>query len=145
MSGEPTLERIFGESEEEVIRLGSPAVVSLTALVVRTNVPRPAVIEENTDYFDATFHGGGDWMPIVLRSEDNPDEYLIVSGECRYYSALRDGVTELPVVVVTEEILDRVRPDVAEKVRSYALDAYEEALAYSRLIRLPGRITDERS
>ncbi len=143
MSVEPTLERIFGECDEEVSRLGTAAVVSMNALVIRKNIPRPAVIEDSTDFFEITFHGGDADAPVVMRSEQAPDSFVVLTGESRYYNAQRSGAEELPVVIVTEEILDRVRPEAERRLRSYALDAYEEALAYSRLICEYGLTTDE--
>ena len=134
MSGEPTLERIFGECDEAVSRMGTSAVLSMSALVIRKDVPRPVVIEDSTEFFELTFHGGDADAPVVMRSRNDPDEYVLLTGESRYYTALRCGAEELPVVIVTEEILEDVRPEVERRLRAYALDAYEEALAYSRLM-----------
>lgn len=111
-------------------------LISPDAIIPDENQPRtsPGDVQELAESIRAL----GVQQPLLVRPHhDQEATYILVAGERRYRAALEAGTTQLPCIVLNDEIDDPARRlivQITENIQRSDLDMMEVAHAIARLV-----------
>jgi len=125
------LSSLIGETkiESQKNKLG------ISEIVPNKYQPRKNFDEEILNDLVNSIKERGIIQPIIVRkSEDQISKYEIIAGERRWLAAQKDGLHEVPVVIIEADDLKSLEFAIVENVQRHDLNPLEEAQGYQRLI-----------
>jgi len=131
---------------EQVSEEGATSLVKLVPiehLTPNPDQPRKHFSQESLDELADSIRRHGLLQPLLVQ-EAEPDRYIIIAGERRYRAAQIAGLSQVPVIVRSQEDENtHLELSLVENIQREDLDPIEEAQAYARLMELTGA-TQER-
>ena len=109
--------------------------LAITDLVRNKLQPRKNFDKENLEGLTNSIRERGIIQPIIVReSENNKNEYEIITGERRWIAAQNAGLHDVPVVITEANDLKSLEFAIVENVQRHDLNPIEEANGYQKLI-----------
>ena len=109
--------------------------LAITDLVRNKLQPRKNFDKENLEDLTNSIRERGIIQPIIVReSENNKNEYEIITGERRWIAAQNAGLHDVPVVITEANDLKSLEFAIVENVQRQDLNPIEEANGYQKLI-----------
>lgn len=107
--------------------------VQITKIYPNKNQPRKEFEEEQLDQLASSIKQYGILQPLIVRPVEGSEDYEIVAGERRWRASKRAGITHIPVIVRSTEVIERLEIALVENVQRVDLSALEQALSIDRL------------
>ena len=107
--------------------------VSITRIDPKIDQPRRTFNSESLAGLADSISANGVLQPILVRQVD--DRYEIIAGERRFRASKLAGLTEIPVIVLEADDLAAAKFALIENLQREDLNPYEEARAYSMLMK----------
>lgn len=137
------LDLIFSDNELEKGAEGDVQKIRLARIEPKPNQPRQNFDSEALAALADSIAQNGVLQPILVRPSVQEGFYQIIAGERRWRASKMAGLTEIPAVVVEADELKAAQFALIENIQREDLDAWEEAAAYSRLLREFGLSQEE--
>ena len=136
------LDSIFGDNEIET-KDSQVQKVRIGMIEPKADQPRQHFDGEALSQLADSIAIHGVLQPILVRPSSRAGFYQIIAGERRWRASKQAGLTEVPVIVVDADELQTAQFALIENLQREDLDAWEEAVAYSRLMRDFGLTQEE--
>ena len=136
------LDSIFGDNEIET-KDSQVQKVRIGLIEPKADQPRQHFDSEALSQLADSIAIHGVLQPILVRPSSQAGFYQIIAGERRWRASKQAGLTEVPVIVVDADELQTAQFALIENLQREDLDAWEEAVAYSRLMRDFGLTQEE--
>ena len=136
------LDSIFGDNEIET-KDSQVQKVRIGMIEPKADQPRQHFDNEALSQLADSIAIHGVLQPILVRPSSRAGFYQIIAGERRWRASKQAGLTEVPVIVVDADELQTAQFALIENLQREDLDAWEEAVAYSRLMRDFGLTQEE--
>ena len=136
------LDSIFGDNEIET-KDSQVQKVRIGLIEPKADQPRQHFDNEALSQLADSIAIHGVLQPILVRPSSQAGFYQIIAGERRWRASKQAGLTEVPVIVVDADELQTAQFALIENLQREDLDAWEEAVAYSRLMRDFGLTQEE--
>ena len=136
------LDSIFGDNEIET-KDSQVQKVRIGMIEPKADQPRQHFDSEALSQLADSIAIHGVLQPILVRPSSQAGFYQIIAGERRWRASKQAGLTEVPVIVVDADELQTAQFALIENLQREDLDAWEEAVAYSRLMRDFGLTQEE--
>ena len=107
--------------------------VSVSLIDPKMDQPRRTFDSESLAGLADSISANGVLQPILVRKTD--DRYEIIAGERRFRASKLAGLTEIPVIVLEADDLAAAKFALIENLQREDLNPYEEARAYSMLMK----------
>lgn len=107
--------------------------VSISQIDPKIDQPRRTFDSESLAGLADSISANGVLQPILVRKVD--DRYEIIAGERRFRASKLAGLTEIPVIVLEADDLAAAKFALIENLQREDLNPYEEARAYSMLMK----------
>lgn len=107
--------------------------VPISQIDPKIDQPRRTFDSESLAGLAESIKANGVLQPILARKID--DRYEIIAGERRFRASRIAGLTEIPVIVLEADDLDAAKFALIENLQREDLNPYEEARAYSMLMK----------
>jgi len=107
--------------------------VSLSQIDPKIDQPRRTFDSESLAGLADSISANGVLQPILVRKVD--DRYEIIAGERRFRASKLAGLSEIPVIVLEADDLAAAKFALIENLQREDLNPYEEARAYSMLMK----------
>lgn len=107
--------------------------VPISQIDPKIDQPRRTFDSESLTGLSESIKANGVLQPILARKID--DRYEIIAGERRFRASRIAGLTEIPVIVLEADDLDAAKFALIENLQREDLNPYEEARAYSMLMK----------
>jgi len=128
------LDAIFDENAFSNSAAGSGLFeVSIFEIDPKANQPRKNFNGEALAQLADSISANGVLQPILVRKVD--DRYEIIAGERRFRASKLAGLTTIPVVVIDATDFESAKFALIENLQREDLNPYEEAQAYSAMIK----------
>lgn len=128
------LDAIFDENAFSNSAAGSGLLeVSIFEIDPKANQPRKNFNGEALAQLADSISANGVLQPILVRKVD--DRYEIIAGERRFRASKLAGLTTIPVVVIDATDFESAKFALIENLQREDLNPYEEAQAYSAMIK----------
>lgn len=131
-----SVDEVFEINEASNAQKYDVKIVNISAVEPNPDQPRKHFSQDSIESLASSIEEFGFINPIVVqKSTNDPDKYMIITGERRYRSALHLGVEAVPVIV-RDVVEGRVVNAIAliENIQREDLNIVEEALCISQLI-----------
>ncbi len=116
-----------GQSKNSVLS------VSVSLVDPKADQPRRTFDSESLAGLADSISANGVLQPILVREVDG--RYEIIAGERRFRASKLAGLTEIPVIVLEADDLAAAKFALIENLQREDLNPYEEARAYSMLMK----------
>ncbi len=116
-----------GEAKNSVLS------VSISQIDPKMDQPRRTFDSESLAGLADSISANGVLQPILVRKVD--DRYEIIAGERRFRASKLAGLSEIPVIVLEADDLAAAKFALIENLQREDLNPYEEARAYSMLMK----------
>lgn len=116
-----------GEAKNSVVS------VSISQIDPKMDQPRRTFDSESLAGLADSISANGVLQPILVRKVD--DRYEIIAGERRFRASKLAGLSEIPVIVLEADDLAAAKFALIENLQREDLNPYEEARAYSMLMK----------
>ncbi len=136
------LDSIFGDNEIET-KDSQVQKVRIGMIEPKADQPRQHFDGEALSQLADSIAIHGVLQPILVRPSSRAGFYQIIAGERRWRASKQAGLTEVPVIVVDADELQTAQFALIENLQREDLDAWEEAVAYTRLMRDFGLTQEE--
>lgn len=136
------LDSIFGDNEIET-KDSQVQKVRIGLIEPKADQPRQHFDSEALSQLADSIAIHGVLQPILVRPSSQAGFYQIIAGERRWRASKQAGLTEVPVIVVDADELQTAQFALIENLQREDLDAWEEAVAYNRLMRDFGLTQEE--
>lgn len=113
--------------------LDNVVLIDLKDIIISGENPRKNFDDEAIKSLGESIKQYGVLQPIVLQEKD--DKYEIVAGERRFRAAKSIHLEKIPAIVKTLENKDKDMISMVENIQREDLNPYEEAQAYSNLMK----------
>ncbi len=130
-----TFENIIDDNDLFEAAKGGVESIRLTLIEPKPNQPRQNFDKEALAVLADSIAQNGVLQPILVRPSAQAGFYQIIAGERRWRASKMAGLTEIPAVVIEADELKAAQFALIENLQREDLDAWEEAVAYERLIR----------
>ena len=128
------LDAIFDENTYEKENTGkSVTEVSIFDVDPKANQPRKSFNGESLAQLADSISANGVLQPILVRK--NGDRYEIIAGERRFRASKLAGLNTVPVVIIDATDFESAKFALIENLQREDLNPYEEAQAYSAMIK----------
>ncbi|MBE6709821.1 MAG: ParB/RepB/Spo0J family partition protein [Clostridia bacterium] len=107
--------------------------VSISQIDPKIDQPRRTFDSESLAGLADSISANGVLQPILVRKVD--DRYEIIAGERRFRASKLAGLSEIPVIVLEADDLAAAKFALIENLQREDLNPYEEARAYSMLMK----------
>lgn len=107
--------------------------VSVSQIDPKIDQPRRTFDSESLAGLADSISANGVLQPILVRKVD--DRYEIIAGERRFRASKLAGLSEIPVIVLEADDLAAAKFALIENLQREDLNPYEEARAYSMLMK----------
>ena len=107
--------------------------VSISQVDPKIDQPRRTFDSESLAGLADSISANGVLQPILVRKVD--DRYEIIAGERRFRASKLAGLNEIPVIVLEADDLAAAKFALIENLQREDLNPYEEARAYSMLMK----------
>lgn len=107
--------------------------VSISQIDPKIDQPRRTFDSESLAGLADSISANGVLQPILVRQVE--DRYEIIAGERRFRASKLAGLTEIPVIVLEADDLAAAKFALIENLQREDLNPYEEARAYSMLMK----------
>lgn len=107
--------------------------VSISQIDPKIDQPRRTFNSESLAGLADSISANGVLQPILVRKVD--DRYEIIAGERRFRASKLAGLSEIPVIVLEADDLAAAKFALIENLQREDLNPYEEARAYSMLMK----------
>ncbi len=107
--------------------------VSVSQIDPKIDQPRRTFDSESLAGLADSISANGVLQPILVRKVD--DRYEIIAGERRFRASKLAGLNEIPVIVLEADDLAAAKFALIENLQREDLNPYEEARAYSMLMK----------
>lgn len=107
--------------------------VSISQIDPKIDQPRRTFDSESLAGLADSISANGVLQPILVRRVD--DRYEIIAGERRFRASKLAGLNEIPVIVLEADDLAAAKFALIENLQREDLNPYEEARAYSMLMK----------
>ncbi|MBR5311713.1 MAG: ParB/RepB/Spo0J family partition protein [Clostridia bacterium] len=107
--------------------------VSVSLIDPKMDQPRRTFDSESLAGLADSISANGVLQPILVRKTD--DRYEIIAGERRFRASKLAGLSEIPVIVLEADDLAAAKFALIENLQREDLNPYEEARAYSMLMK----------
>lgn len=107
--------------------------VPISQIDPKIDQPRRTFDSESLTGLAESIKANGVLQPILARKID--DRYEIIAGERRFRASRIAGLAEIPVIVLEADDLDAAKFALIENLQREDLNPYEEARAYSMLMK----------
>jgi len=107
--------------------------VSISQIDPKIDQPRRTFDSESLAGLADSISANGVLQPILVRKVD--DRYEIIAGERRFRASKLAGLNEIPVIVLEADDLAAAKFALIENLQREDLNPYEEARAYSMLMK----------
>ncbi len=129
-----TFENIIDDNDLFEAASGGVERIRLTLIEPKPNQPRQNFDAEALAVLADSIAQNGVLQPILVRPSSQAGFYQIIAGERRWRASKMAGLTDIPAVVIEADELKAAQFALIENIQREDLDAWEEAVAYSRLI-----------
>ncbi len=129
-----TFENIIDDNDLFEAASGGVERIRLTLIEPKPNQPRQNFDAEALAVLADSIAQNGVLQPILVRPSAQAGFYQIIAGERRWRASKMAGLTDIPAVVIEADELKAAQFALIENIQREDLDAWEEAVAYSRLI-----------
>lgn len=110
--------------------------VPISQIDPKIDQPRRTFDSESLAGLADSIAANGVLQPILVRKNGEIDDrYEIIAGERRFRASRIAGLTEIPVIVLEADDLDAAKFALIENLQREDLNPYEEARAYSMLMK----------
>lgn len=123
-----------GESENNPSNKETIQSIPIDEIDPREDQPRQNFDEEAIDSLAQSIKEYGLLNPIVLTKANGSDKYQILAGERRYRASKKLGLNKIDAIVREYSKKDVDILSLIENIQREDLSAYEEALAYKKLV-----------
>jgi len=128
------LDVIFSDNELEREAGGDVTRLRLSLIEPKPNQPRQNFDAEALAALADSIQQNGVLQPILVRPSLRDGFYQIIAGERRWRASKMAGLSEIPAVIVEADELKAAEFALIENIQREDLDAWEEAVAYRRLL-----------
>ncbi len=128
------LDLIFSDNELEREAGGDVTRLRLSLIEPKPNQPRQNFDTEALAALADSIQQNGVLQPILVRPSLRDGFYQIIAGERRWRASKMAGLSEIPAVIVEADELKAAEFALIENIQREDLDAWEEAVAYRRLL-----------
>ncbi len=128
------LDMVFDDNDLMESASGGVERIRLTLIEPKQNQPRQHFDAEALATLADSIAQNGVLQPILVRPSSQAGFYQIIAGERRWRASKMAGLTDIPAVVVDADELKAAQFALIENIQREDLDAWEEAVAYERLI-----------
>ncbi|MBQ8748179.1 MAG: ParB/RepB/Spo0J family partition protein [Clostridia bacterium] len=129
-----TFENIIDDNDLFEAASGGVERIRLTLIEPKPNQPRQNFDAEALAVLADSIAQNGVLQPILVRPSSQAGFYQIIAGERRWRASKMAGLTDIPAVVIEADELKAAQFALIENIQREDLDAWEEAVAYSRLL-----------
>lgn len=130
-----TFENIIDDNDLFEAASGGVERIRLSLIEPKPNQPRQNFDAEALAVLADSIAENGVLQPILVRPSAQAGFYQIIAGERRWRASKMAGLTDIPAVVIEADELKAAQFALIENIQREDLDAWEEAVAYERLIR----------
>ncbi len=120
---------VTGDAPPQGVKL-----VDTAGLRPMPNQPRKTFDDIALDELAASIRERGMLQPIIVRAAKGDGWWEIVAGERRWRAAQRAGLHQVPVIVRDFDDKTALELAIIENIQREQLNAYEEGVAYQKLI-----------
>ncbi len=128
------LDMIFDDNELREAAGGGVTRIRVSMIEPKPNQPRQNFDADALAVLADSIAENGVLQPILVRPSRQAGFYQIIAGERRWRASKMAGLTEIPAVVIEADELKAAQFALIENLQREDLDAWEEAVAYERLI-----------
>jgi len=108
--------------------------ISISDLAPNKFQPRTHFSKEKIEELTQSIKTNGLIQPIIVRHNNQNNNYEIIAGERRWLAAQNAGLHEVPVVVLNITDLQALELAIVENIQREDLNIIEEARGYKRLM-----------
>jgi ParB family chromosome partitioning protein len=108
--------------------------ISISDLAPNKFQPRTHFSKEKIEELTQSIKTNGLIQPIIVRKNNENNNYEIIAGERRWLAAQNAGLHEVPVVVLNITDLQALELAIVENIQREDLNIIEEARGYKRLM-----------
>ena len=108
--------------------------ISISDLAPNKFQPRTHFSKEKIEELTQSIKTNGLIQPIIVRHNNQNNNYEIIAGERRWLAAQNAGLHEVPVVVLNITDLQALELAIVENIQREDLNIIEEAKGYKRLM-----------
>jgi ParB family chromosome partitioning protein len=126
------LDALLGSKPQEIINRREIIYKPIEFIVPNSNQPRKNFDEASIEELALSIKEKGVLQPILVRPVG--DKYEIVFGERRFRAAMKAGLKEVPVMIITLDDKEALETAVIENIHRKDLNPIEEAEAYQYMI-----------
>lgn len=126
------LDALLGSKPQEIINRREIIYKPVEFIIPNSNQPRKNFDVESIEELALSIKEKGVLQPILVRPVG--DKYEIVFGERRFRAAMRAGLKEVPVMIITLDDKEALETAVIENIHRKDLNPMEEAEAYQYML-----------
>lgn len=122
------------EDKKEVAPEGGSLLLPLEKIEINPAQPRKVFKEKEIEELAQSIKENGIIQPLLVASNPDQKNYLLIAGERRYRAAKLIGLEFVPVIIKKATKKDQMVMSIIENVQRSDLNCVEEALAYYQLM-----------
>jgi ParB family chromosome partitioning protein len=111
------------------------SIVPILDISPDPNQPRKFFDEQAITELTASIITHGVIQPILVRTTDTPDKYMLVCGERRFKASIEAAMSDIPCIIKTMTDEEALEVQIIENLQRRDVHPMEEAIAIEQLIK----------